>query len=459
MEELIAKDKLRYHSRQIDTLLEISRLIHGHEQKLVPILQEVVRLLPDSLSDGDITSARIIVDGNEFKSENFVFGEKTSSSPITVFSRLRGKVEAHKQGRNKSPAPDFTEEENHFIEIIANELGSILEQRRTEIELEQSRDELQSLLNNMDDFLLVMDNDGNILHANRTVQERLGYSWDVLMKKKFREIVVGNNNSEVDEISSLPQIEISLLAASGERIPVETRITQSRWKGKEKLIAVARDITVRLKAQQKQQESFVLLRKNLGGAIEAIVQGVEVRDSYTAGHQRRVANLARTIATEMGLPADRIEGIRTAGSIHDIGKISIPSEILSKTTRLLDIEFELIKRHTSVGFQILNTIDFPWPVAAIVLQHHEKINGSGYPFGLDGDMMLVEAKVICVADVVEAMATHRPYRPALGIEKALEEITKNRGILYDPDVVDACLSLFDSGELLIYDDRGQLRPF
>ncbi len=270
-------------------------------------------------------------------------------------------------------------------------------------------------MNNMDDFLLVMDNDGNILHANRTVQERLGYSWDVMMKKKFREIVVGNNNSEVDEISSLPQIE--MLSSWLHRVKEYLLGNQDypeQVEGEGKADRSSQGYHSPLKGTTEAAGELCSASKNLGGAIEAIVQGVEVRDSYTAGHQRRVANHARTIATEMGLPADRIEGIRTAGSIHDIGKISIPSEILSKSTRLLDIEFEVIKRHTSVGFQILNTIDFPWPVAAIVLQHHEKINGSEYPFGLDGDMMLVEAKVICVADVVEAMATHRPLQTCPG---------------------------------------------
>jgi HD-GYP domain-containing protein (c-di-GMP phosphodiesterase class II) len=169
---------------------------------------------------------------------------------------------------------------------------------------------------------------------------------------------------------------------------------------------------------------------------------VETRDPYTAGHQRRVSDLARAIATEMNLSRGRIDGIRVMGSIHDIGKISVPAEILSKPTKLTDIEFGLIKAHSSAGYDILKEIEFPWPVAEIVLQHHEKLNGFGYPRGLKGNEILPEAKIICVADVVEAMASHRPYRPALGIEKALEEIFQNRGILYDPDVVDACLRLF-----------------
>jgi HD-GYP domain-containing protein (c-di-GMP phosphodiesterase class II)/DNA-binding LacI/PurR family transcriptional regulator len=184
------------------------------------------------------------------------------------------------------------------------------------------------------------------------------------------------------------------------------------------------------------------LRKVMGGFIEAIAQTVETRDPYTAGHQRRVADLACAIAGEMKLPREIIEGIRTAGIVHDLGKISVPAEILNKPGRLKDIEFNLIKSHPMVAYDILKTIDFPWPIALIVLQHHERLDGSGYPGGLCSKDILLEAKVLCVADVVEAMASHRPYRPSLGIEIALEEIIKNRGLLYDTEVVDSCLTLF-----------------
>jgi HD-GYP domain-containing protein (c-di-GMP phosphodiesterase class II)/DNA-binding LacI/PurR family transcriptional regulator len=184
------------------------------------------------------------------------------------------------------------------------------------------------------------------------------------------------------------------------------------------------------------------LRKAMSGFIEAIAQTVETRDPYTAGHQRRVADLACAIATEMKLSGDMIEGIRTAGIVHDLGKISVPAEILNKPGRLKDIEFNLIKSHPSVAYDILKTIDFPWPIALIVLQHHERLDGSGYPAGLQSKDIMIEAKVLCVADVVEAMASHRPYRPSLGIDQALEEITKNRNRLYDAKVVDFCLRLF-----------------
>jgi putative nucleotidyltransferase with HDIG domain len=173
-----------------------------------------------------------------------------------------------------------------------------------------------------------------------------------------------------------------------------------------------------------------------------MVSAVEMKDPYTAGHQLRSANLACAIATEMGLPREKIDGIRMAGSIHDIGKLSIPSEILSKPTKLTNLEFLMIKEHAQIGYEMLKNVESPWPLAQIVYQHHERMDGSGYPRNLKGDEILLEARIMAVADVMEAMASHRPYRPSLGIEVALEEIEKNKVILYDEAVADACLKLF-----------------
>lgn len=184
------------------------------------------------------------------------------------------------------------------------------------------------------------------------------------------------------------------------------------------------------------------LNKTIKGIIRAMALALESRDPYTAGHQRRVADLAGEIARHMSLSEERILGVMMAGSIHDLGKLAIPAEILSKPNRLSDAEFSLIKTHPQVGYDILKDIEFPWPVAQMVVQHHEKMDGSGYPRGLSGDEILLESSILAVADVVEAMASHRPYRPSLGINAALDEISKNKGILYHSEVVDVCLKLF-----------------
>jgi len=189
----------------------------------------------------------------------------------------------------------------------------------------------------------------------------------------------------------------------------------------------------------KQKLRGTELRRSLKGTIHALASAVEMKDPYTAGHQRRVAGLACTIAREMSLSGEKIAGICMAGMVHDVGKINVPAEVLSKPSQLTGTEFDLIKMHPQDGYNVLKEIEFPWPVAQIVLQHHERMDGSGYPQGLKGDDILLEARILAVADVVEAMSSHRPYRPALGIDKAMEEIRKNKGKLYDPDVVASCL--------------------
>jgi len=205
-----------------------------------------------------------------------------------------------------------------------------------------------------------------------------------------------------------------------------------------------RDRTRQLWENEEQlKKTLTQLRTSLEATIQALALTAEARDPYTAGHQRRVADLSRAIAQKMGLPQDQVDGVRMAGSIHDLGKIYVPSEILNKPGKIRANEFELVKSHSEVGYEILKTINFPWPVAEIELQHHERLNGSGYPNGLKGDEILLEARIIAVADVVESMSSHRPYRPALGIVKALEEIRAGRGTLFDERVVGACVAIFE----------------
>jgi HD-GYP domain-containing protein (c-di-GMP phosphodiesterase class II) len=202
------------------------------------------------------------------------------------------------------------------------------------------------------------------------------------------------------------------------------------------------EIAVRKRAEKQLQDTLESLRKAVNTTIQVMVSAVEVRDPYTSGHQTRSADLARAIATELGLSREKIEGIRMACSIHDIGKLSIPAEILSKPTKLSDLEYSMIKEHARKGFEMLKDVESPWPLAEIVYQHHERMDGSGYPRKLKGEEILIEARILTVADVVEAMASHRPYRAGLGIEAALNEIEKNRGTIYDKTVAEACLRLF-----------------
>jgi len=228
----------------------------------------------------------------------------------------------------------------------------------------------------------------------------------------------------------------------GEPFPATVLLTRMEIGGQALLQVTVHDVTKQKQADKQLQDTLESLRKAVGTTIQVIASTVEARDPYTAGHQIRSAALARTIATEIGLSQDKIDGIWMAGSIHDIGKISIPAEILSKPTKLSDIEFALIKEHARKGYEMLKDVESPLPLAEIVYQHHELMDGSGYPRNLKGEEILIEARILTVADVVEAMASDRPYRPGLGIDAALNEIEKNRGIFYDVAAADACLRLF-----------------
>jgi len=271
----------------------------------------------------------------------------------------------------------------------------------------------------------------------------LGYNVLRMIKPDEHERLMGNIKKVLDGQESQGSHEYTAVRKDGSTFPALLYGARILREGKVAgMRAILVDITERKQSEEKLASTLSTLRKAIGGTIQAIVQVVETRDPYTAGHQRRVADLARSIATEMGLPPDTIEGVRVAAVIHDIGKVSVPAEILSKPGKLTQNEFELIKDHAETGYDILKDVEFPWPIAEMIRQHHERLDGSGYPRGLKGDDTLIEARVIALADVVEAIASHRPFRPAHGIEVALDEIKKNRGTLYDPEVVDACLRLF-----------------
>lgn len=312
--------------------------------------------------------------------------------------------------------------------------------------LRESEGKYRSFFENAHEGIYRTTTEGIFLIANQALAQILGYeSPDELMEDitdiSHQIYVHPEQRTQimdlVEQQGFAKDYELQFYRKDGRKIWVSATIRSIRdEKGQIiNLEGILEDITDR-------KNSVGQLRRALGGAVQAIALLVESKDPYTAGHQRRVADMARAIAEEMGLSGEQINGIRMAGIIHDIGKISVPSEILSSPRELTDMELGLIKAHAQSGYDILKGIEFPWPVARIVHEHHERMNGSGYPNGLAGDNILLESRILGVADVVEAMATHRPYRAGLGIDAAFEEITSNRGVLYDPDAVDTCLRLF-----------------
>jgi PAS domain S-box-containing protein/putative nucleotidyltransferase with HDIG domain len=324
------------------------------------------------------------------------------------------------------------------------------ERERTEKFLEESEKKYSALFESAAEGILIADVETRKLkYANPAICNMLGYNEQELRQmavddihpKDSLEYVISEFEAQAKGEKLLAS-GLPCLRRDGTIMYADVNARAAFLDGRIVNIGLFTDVTQRKRMEEEQERSAEKLLKAMESTIEAISATVETRDPYTAGHQRRVTGLASAIAREVGLSEEQVHGIGLAGIVHDIGKIYVPAEILSKPGRLNEIEFNLIKMHSQVGYNILKGIEFPWPIAQIVLQHHEKMDGSGYPSGLSKEAILLEARIITVADVVEAMASHRPYRTAIGLDGALEEISKNSGILYDADVVDACIRLF-----------------
>ncbi len=327
------------------------------------------------------------------------------------------------------------------------------EKQRAEDAVRESEEKYRTLVEqSLQGLVIAQGLPPRLVYANAALAEMLGYSVEelrglesigvaALIHQEDREYFFTRYESLLSGATPLPGYEVRSNRKDGATRSLLVSATRIEYQGKPAVQATFVDVTDRTLVQEELQRSLEKLQKAMEGIVEAMALAAEVRDPHTAGHQRRVAQLASAIASELGLPEDRVQGIRMAALIHDIGKIYAPAEILSKPGQLTELEFGLIKTHPQVGRDILKTVEFPWPIAEIVYQHHEALDGSGYPEGLSGEEITLDARILAVADVVEAMSSHRPYRAALGIETALEEVSRNRGVLYDPDVVDACLLL------------------
>jgi PAS domain S-box-containing protein/putative nucleotidyltransferase with HDIG domain len=327
-----------------------------------------------------------------------------------------------------------------------------------EMKLRERERWLTTMLQSIEDGVIATDIKGNITFMNplaetltgweqaKAIDKPLNKVYKILDAKKKSERAISIEDILTGDEYLLPG-NIVLVSKKGKSVPVDHRaapITDEAGRTSGVVLAF-RDITRQKKTEDELIQSYDRLKQAMEGTVQAMAYTIETRDPYTAGHQRRVTQLACALAEKLGLPNDVLEGVRMAGDLHDIGKIYVPAEILSKPGKLSEAEYNIIKTHSQVGYDILKTIEFPWPIADIVLQHHERMDGSGYPAGLQGKDILLEARILAVADVIEAMATHRPYRPALSIEDALEEISENKGQLYDPKVVEACLKIFEEG--------------
>ena len=332
--------------------------------------------------------------------------------------------------------------------IVVN-YHDITERKRVQEELEKSEKKYRQLVETLYEGIWAIDKESNTTFVNPRMAEMLGYTMEEMVGKHLfafmdeRGVDVAQHYLDCCQRGPWEQHDFEFLRKDGTRLYASLAASPifddiGDYAG---ALAAVQDITERREASNRLEQSVQKLERSLDGTIQAMTRMVDSRDSYTVKHQRRVAQLGCAIAREMRFTAEQLQVVRIAGLLHDIGMISVPMEILSRDGKVTSVEFELIKAHCQAGYDILKTVEFPWPIATIVVQHHERLNGSGYPSGIRGDKILMEARVLGIADVVEAMNSSRSYRPKPGMDKALEQISRNSGILYDASVVEACMRL------------------
>lgn len=367
--------------------------------------------------------------------------------PLRAGEKVLGVLNAESQKLDA-----FSPTDRKLLEALADVAAIALENARLFKEIRRLKEFNEDIVQNVSEGIISEDAEGVLTFVNPAAAKMLGYRPEELIGRHWTVIVPPDQRSTVqaaDERRKRGETDrylLKLTRKDGTQLSVlVSGIPLFEGDCFTGTLAVLTDITEQIRAQEQLQQSHARLERLLEETVNVLASTVEIRDPYTAGHQRRVTRLACAIAAELGLPEERITGLRVAALVHDIGKIAIPTAILSKARKLTKEESDLIKTHPRISYGILKKIKFPWPVAEIVLQHHERLDGSGYPQGLKGDEIRLEARILAVADAVEAMISHRPYRPACSLDEALEEISRHKGTLYDPEVVEACLRLFKRG--------------
>jgi PAS domain S-box-containing protein/putative nucleotidyltransferase with HDIG domain len=369
-------------------------------------------------------------------------------APIFLGNRMEG-ILCHEQ---VGASRQWTADEKTFAIALANLVSltiEVWERKRNEEKLAAATAQFQGLVEQSIAGIFIIV-DGRYAYVNPRLAEILVCKpEDLIGRDVLENIDAGDRagfraslNRCLSSERENGQITYLGRRCDGAGVDIGAHINRAVHAGKPAVIGVVQDISEKKRAEERIQEYIRRLERGMLGTIKAVSVMSEMRDPYTYGHEQRVGELAAAIAQEMGLDAEVVKGLQVAGYVHDVGKIVVPAEILAKPTRLTKAEFELIKAHPQQGYEVLEGIEFPWPVAQVVLQHHERLDGSGYPQGLKGDEIILEARILAVADVVEAMAAHRPYRPSRGIDEALDEVLRYRGVKYDAAAVDACVRLF-----------------
>jgi PAS domain S-box-containing protein/putative nucleotidyltransferase with HDIG domain len=461
----IKSSLVTYQGKQ--AILSIARDITERKrtQEALTLFRSLIDHINDAIEVIDPETGRFL-DANEqaclalgYTREEFLTLTVPEINPVVavrswkeIMEELRrfGFLIRESQHRRKNGSIFPVEINTNYIRLdrdyVLTVVRDITERKQAEEALRESAEQYRILTNTAMDGFLKLDLEGYILDVNKVYCDFLDYSKEELLKMTIGDIEaketpdkVKKHLKKVKDVGS-DRFESFLRRKDGHIIDVEISLTSLPQSSH--ILVFVRNITERKQAEEELKRSYQQMQDMLVTTVNALASTVEMKDQYTAGHQPRVTQLACAIAAEMGLPKEQIEGIRMAGLIHDIGKIMVPAEILNKPGPLTEIQYEMVKMHPRAGYEILQDIKFPWPVAQMVLQHHELMDGSGYPQELSGEKIMVEARILTVANVIEAMVSHRPYRAAFNIKEALAEILKNKGTLYDPVVVDACRKLF-----------------
>ena len=447
--------------RELNCLHDLTRLIEEKDNFREDIYEGLVELVAAGWQYPEITCARLVVENKEFATTNWRETAWKQAADIHVHGTTFGRLEiCYLEQKPDSYEGPFLKEERDLISALAERLGKMIERKQAGESILRSKLLLQSVIDATPDFIYVKDFEHRFILVNRSFaqsqnlvpQDMIGrpdtdfFSEELCLGNPEKGIV-GFHTDDMEAFQGhLVQNPGNLVTwADGSLHVYDTyKFPLTDQSGKIYAAMVfSRDSTERQMAEEGGEAARNALHRTLQAAIDTISEVVNMRDPSTAGHQRRVATLAAAIALEMKLDDSRIENLVMAAKIHDIGKIYVPAHVLSKPGKLTDLELSMIITHAKGSHDILWKAEFSQPVALMVLQHHERIDGSGYPNELKGAQMLTESKILAVADVVEAIASNRPYRTAFGVDKALEEILDNRGKLYDPEVVDACLKVFN----------------
>jgi PAS domain S-box-containing protein len=376
----------------------------------------------------------------------------SGSFPIVRGGATVGTISVYSKTLNAfdDEAVALLDEAAQDVSFALDNLDREAQRKRNEAELRAAEEQFRGLVEQSVSGILI-NQDGRLVYVNPRAAEIFGYAapeelvgrlvTDIVAEKDRAQLAENTRRRMAGEVKSIA-FTYTGLRKDGTTVEIGAHGTIASYRGRPAIIGVIQDITERKRTEEAAKLHLAELQQAMMATVRVASTMGEMRDPYTSGHERRVGELSAAIGAELGLSLHQVEGLRVAGYLHDLGKIMVPSEILSKPGKISPAEFALIKEHPQQGHEILKEVNFPWPVALVALQHHERIDGSGYPQGLKGDEIVLEARILAVADTVEAMASHRPYRPGLGVETALAEIERHRGVRYDLQAVDACLRLF-----------------